>query len=70
MVSPLSPVLADLFMEEFEQLAINTADHSPSVWLRYVHDTFVIWQHGQEKLCLFLKHLNGLHSNMQFTMEQ
>ena len=70
MGSPLSPVLADLFMEEFEQLAINTADHSPIMWLLYVGDTFVIWQHGQEKLCLFLEHLNGLHSNIQFTMEQ
>ena len=70
MGSPISPVLADMFMEEFEQLAINTADHSPKIWLWYVDDTFVIWQHGQDNLQLFLEHLNGLHRCIQFTMEQ
>ena len=70
MGSPISPVLADIFMEEFEQLAINTSDHRPKVWLRYVDDTFIIWQHGQDNLQLFLEHLNGLHSSIQFTMEQ
>ncbi|XP_022093238.1 uncharacterized protein LOC110980660 [Acanthaster planci] len=35
-----------------------------------VDDTFVIWEHGQDNLQLFLDHLNGLHSNIQFTMEQ
>ncbi|XP_022110020.1 uncharacterized protein LOC110989744 [Acanthaster planci] len=59
-----------MFMEEFEQLAINTTDHRPNVWIRYVDDTFVIWQHGQDNLRLFLKHLNGLHSSIQFTTEQ
>ena len=70
MGSPISPVLADLFMEEFEQTAIVTAEHRPRVWLRYVDDTFVIWQHGPTNLQLFLNHLNGLHSNINFTMEQ
>ena len=70
MGSPISPVLADMFMEAFEQTAIATADFQPRVWLRYVDDTFVIWQHGQDKLQLFLEHLNGLHSRIQFTMDQ
>ncbi|XP_038062334.1 uncharacterized protein LOC119732802 [Patiria miniata] len=70
MGSPISPVLADLIMEEFEQTAIATADHQPKVWLRYVDDTFVIWQHGQGNLQLFLEHFKKLHSSIQFTMEQ
>jgi hypothetical protein len=36
----------------------------------YTDDTFIIWHHGQEKLREFLKHLNGLHKNTQFTMEK
>ncbi|XP_022105762.1 uncharacterized protein LOC110987380 [Acanthaster planci] len=42
MGSPLSPVLADLFMEEFAQTALFSADLKPSVWIRYVDDTFVV----------------------------
>ena len=71
MGSPISPVLADMVMEELEQTAtITTADFQPRVWLRYVDDTFVVWQHSQDKLQLFLEHLNGLQSRIQFTMHQ
>jgi hypothetical protein len=34
-----------------------------------VDDTFVIWPHGKDKLTEFLKHLNGIHNNIKFTME-
>ena len=70
MGSPLSPVLADLFMEEFEQTALLSADLKPSVWLRHVDDTFVVWPRSKHDLEHFLQHLIGLHSNIQFTMEQ
>ena len=70
MGSPMSPVIANIFMEDFEQTAITTADLSPKLWLRYVDDTFVLWQHGTEHLDEFLKHPNGLHHRIQFTMEK
>jgi hypothetical protein len=69
MGSPLSPVIADFFMEDFEKKAVEQATHKPAHWYRYVDDTFVIWPHGQEKLTEFLNHLSGLHNNIQFTME-
>jgi len=69
MGSPLSPVIAIFYMEDFERKAIEKATHKPSCWYRYVDDTFVIWPHGKEKLMDFLKHLNGIHNNIQFTME-
>ena len=68
--SPLSPVIANFFMEEFEKKAIEQAAHKPVCCFRYVDDTFVIWPHGQEKLTEFLSHLNGLHNKVQFTMEK
>ena len=70
MGSPISPVIANMFMEELEQTAITTDDFQPRDWLRYVDDTFVVWQHSQDKLQLFLEHLNGLQSRIQFTMHQ
>nr|CAH7743508.1 unnamed protein product [Callosobruchus chinensis] len=69
MGSPLSPVIANFYMEHFEKKAISSAEHKPSVWYRYVDDTFVVWKRGEEKLKLFLEHLNSQHPNIKFTME-
>ena len=46
MGSPLSPVIADFFMENFEKKAIEQAAHKPVCRFRYVDDTFVIWPHS------------------------
>ena len=40
------------------------------IWTRYVDDTFVIWQHGEEELARFHQHLNQQSPNIQFTMER
>ena len=69
MGSPLSPVVANIFMEDFESTAITTADRQPKVWYHYVDNTFVVWQHGRRHLEEFLTHINGLHGRIQFTME-
>ncbi|XP_071794470.1 uncharacterized protein [Asterias amurensis] len=69
MGSPISPVLANIFMEDFEQKALGTARLKPKLWLRYVDDTFIIWSHGLENLDDFLSHINRQHPNIQFTME-
>ncbi|GJQ70297.1 hypothetical protein Trydic_g22735 [Trypoxylus dichotomus] len=42
MRSPLSLVLANLFMEHFESLAIETEVDKPTIWWRNVDDTFVV----------------------------
>ena len=70
MGSPLSPVLANLYMDFFEEMAIDTATHKPTLWIRYVDDTFVIWTHGDSELQAFLGHLNSLRESIQFTMEE
>ena len=56
-------------MENFEERALNQANLKPTCGYRYVDDTFVIWPHGKASLTNFLEHLNGLHKNIQFTME-
>ncbi|XP_054748732.2 uncharacterized protein LOC129254302 [Lytechinus pictus] len=70
MGSPLSPVVANMFMEHFEETALQSATHKPKVWLRYVDNTFVVWQHGAEETSNFLiQHLNSQHEHIKFTME-
>ena len=69
MGSPLSPVIANIYMEHFEDMALEMAPLKPSVWLRYVDDTFVLWEH-QEDVAAFLEHINSLRPSIQFTMER
>jgi hypothetical protein len=60
MGSSLSPIVSNIFMENFEKLPLELAQHKPSLWLQYIDDTFVVWPHCQERLQDFLSHLNSL----------
>jgi len=70
MGSPLSPIVANLFMESFEKRALQTAEVRPRVWLRYVDDIFAVWSGSEQQLRRFHEHLNHQHPNIQFTTEE
>jgi hypothetical protein len=65
----LSPVVSKVFMEDFEEIALDTADHKPAQCLGYVEDNFVVWPHGPARLQQFLHHLNSVGPTIKFTME-
>ena len=69
MGSPLSSVIANLYMEHLEENALRTSPLPPRLWLHYVDETFVIWPHEQDELQRFHDHLNGQHPNIKFTIE-
>ena len=69
MGSPLSPVLANLYMGYFEEMALGSTSLKPSMWLRYVDDTFILWPH-QEDVQILLDHMNSIRPSIQFTMEK
>ena len=68
--SPVLPVVANIFMEEFENEALQKAGSKPRLWLRYVDETFVLWSQGRGQLEVFLSLLNGRPRNIQFKKEE
>ena len=67
MGSPMSPIIASLYMEVFEERALSTAPHPPSLWFRYVDDTFTkIHEYYVEE---FTRHINSVDPNIIFTTE-
>ena len=67
MGSPISPIIANLFMEDLETRALSTTPHPPSLWKRYVDDTLTIIKRDHKDT--FLDHLNSIDANIKFTSE-
>ena len=67
MGSPISPIVANLFMEDLEVKALSTAPTPPTFWKRFVDDTFIIIQRLYKET--FLQHLNSIDDNIHFTCE-
>ena len=69
MGSPISPGVADLCMEVFEEeMLANCPEHMvPKIWIRYVDDTYTILH--EYFIEDFTKYLNSINENIQFTRE-
>ena len=61
------PIIADLVMEDIEEIAITTARHPPKWWFRYVDDSHACLKKGHVNE--FHQHLNSINPNIQFTVE-
>ena len=56
---PLSPVLAKIFLEYIEEMALRSTSLKLSMWLRCVDDTLILWSH-QEVVQTLLDHANSI----------
>ena len=68
MGSPVSPIVANLYMESFEHRAITSAVNPPRLWKRYVDDTFVIPQQSHKEESL--QYINSLDTSIIFTTDK
>ena len=59
----------NLFMEKFEQQAIDNSVLKPFIWWRFIDDIFMIWTHGEEHLKTFIGYLNSIHPSIKFCHE-
>ena len=71
MGGPLSCLLSDLFLEEYEKkirFEINGKVIGAD-WLRFRDDTWLIWEYSLEDLHTFVAYLNSVHPRIQWTFE-
>ena len=68
MGSPVSPLVANLYMENFELEALASAPHRPDIWYRYVDDTFTMLP--VDEIDALTEHLNSRDPNIKFTFER
>lgn len=70
MGNPLSPLLAELFMDNLESKIHN---HKLSknflFWFRYVDDIFACFTGNVRQLNIFSNFINSLHNRIEFTLE-
>ena len=68
MGGPASSTTAEIYMQAYERTAITTALHPPKVWERFVDDVYSILK--RTHLENVFHHINNLHQNIKFTMEE
>jgi hypothetical protein len=69
MGTKVAPSFANLFMADFEDRYVYTQSIRPSIWLRYIDDIFLVWNHNEDELKRFIEHLNSCHPTIKFTAE-
>ena len=67
--SPLSPVLANIYMEYFGEIVLGSTSLKPSMWLRYVDNIFILCPH-LEDVQILLDDVNSIRPSIQFTTEK
>ena len=65
----VAPSFANTHMGKFEDNHVYAYHLQPFIYLRYLDDIFLIWQHGFEELNTFVGHLNSRSDSMKFTMD-
>ena len=69
MGTKMAPSYANIFMDELETKMLSSFPLKPLLYLRYIDDIFIIWDHGKDALKSFEAHVNSFHTSIKFTLE-
>ena len=65
----MAPNYANLFMGRLETQFLESCPLKPLIWLRYIDDIFLLWDHGKDKLIEFISTANIFHPTIKFTYD-
>jgi hypothetical protein len=68
MENTLSPILADLYMDEYMKTHMNEVNLPSKLW-RYVDDIILVTKMKEEEIKTYVKELNSIKSKIRFTYE-
>jgi hypothetical protein len=71
MGSSLSPIMAEIYMNELENNVMNSSMYKNNIkkWVRYVDDILIIWEDENKQIDKFMEELNGIEMGIQFKEE-
>ena len=70
MGNPLSPLLAEIFMDNLEKVIHqHNLSNNFLYWYRYVDDILACFVGTERQLQSFLNYINSIHTNIKFTLE-
>ena len=67
MGSPVSSIIANIYMEYFEEKVLRTAENLPRSWKRYMDNPFIVQE--TEHKDNILRHINSLDQSIKLTVE-
>ena len=65
----MAPSYANIFMKYIELQLIETSPNKPKMWLRFIDDILMIWNHGKQTLEEFKELANNIHPTIKFSFE-
>ena len=64
----MAPTYANILMWNIEICWLDNCTDKPFLYLCYIDDIFVIWQHSEDKLEQFHAYANSIHPNINLTL--
>ena len=64
----MAPRFASLFMGKLEMDFLSSRVKKPLIWLRFLDDIFMVWNHSEEDLHELISKINRFHDTMKFTL--